>query len=109
MLKYLFLCSAGEDRSPTAVNVAKRLAGEKGLEIEANYRGLSNIVDYANYLPEYFRLFDKIFVMEKWMEEIVVSNDYPSNQVFCLDINDGPSFGDDKLISDLEKKLRKLI
>ncbi len=33
-MKYLFLCSVGKNRSPTAASVARDIAKERGLDIE---------------------------------------------------------------------------
>jgi len=35
--KYLFLCSMGQNRSPTAARVARDIAKERGLDIEMSY------------------------------------------------------------------------
>lgn len=109
-MKYLFLCSAGEDRSPTAVGVAKRLAEEKGLKIEASFRRFRDFLDFPNYdVLSYLNNFDKVFVMQEEMRRLILERGYDSKRVFCLNIPDGPSFGEEQLISDLELALKKLI
>jgi len=110
MLKYLFLCAYGIDRSPTAVDVARQIALERGLELEASSRGFKKFWDFPDsYLKSYFDLFDEVFVMDSEMQERVLRTGYSAERVHCLDITDDYVRGDVHLVRELEFKLRDWI
>ena len=104
-LRYLFVCCANADRSPTAEAVCRRMAVENGLDIEASSAGTS---DRANrpVTKKIADLADKIFVMEPDMVGEMVE-EYGQNpaKVVCLDIPDIYERDELELVRTLEQKL----
>lgn len=93
----------GIDRSPTAVDVANRLALKKGVELSASFRGLKKVWDFPDsYLKGYFDLFDKVFVMDDEMKERVLKTGYCPEKVVCLNITDDFVRDDPHLVFSLE-------
>lgn len=103
--KYLFVCHANENRSPTAERACKIIAGENNLQIIAASAGVSkasnnpltrDIADKA----------DRIFIMEYEMGAIL-QEQYKQNpgKIICLDIPDVYLRDDPQLIKILEDKL----
>ena len=126
-MKYLFVCSAGQNRSPTASNLVQQIAEERNLEIESDYIGINRattpkrlreliqsratssmieqaVKDAAQDKNKIGRA-DKIFVMEDWMTKEIKEHYNPDAKIVCLDIIDIYEQNDPKLIQTLKEKL----
>lgn len=112
---YLFLCAMGQNRSPTAAFAAKKIAQEKGLEIQMFYGGIDWLIQNPdinteinkNNLSEHFNSYDKIFVMEKYMKEGLKKYfDIEPEKIICLNIPDEYIRNEPVLESILENILR---
>ena len=109
-MEYLFLCSKGIDRSPTAVEVAEKIAKERGLELKAVSYGIDKVWNFPDFhLRIYFDTFDKIFVMEQRMKERVIKTGYPEERVHCLNITGDYVRGQAHLVAELEILLKDLL
>lgn len=106
-MKYLFVCGAGVDRSPTAAFVAKQIANRKGLEIEAGSLGLRLVLQNPEFKPE-FEKYYKFFVMEGWMAEKIRERGY-NGEIVCLDVDDNYDRGESELIELFKRKLEGLV
>lgn len=106
MMEYLFLCSMGENRSPTAAAVASRLAKEKGLDIEMSYGGIDCVDSAKPGLLEHFNGFDRIFVMEQYMQRKLIDWGIDRKKVICLYIENIYKRNDYELVRILENSLR---
>ena len=87
-MKYLFMCSMGIDRSPTAAAVAEKIGKERGLELITEYDGLDQYKTPTVELLERFRGFDRIFVMEEPMQRKLVDWGLERKKVVCLNLSD---------------------
>lgn len=65
MRKYLFICSGGQHRAPTAARIAREILSTRNLEFEVKSIGISNLS--KKELKETVAEYDTIIVMEKWM------------------------------------------
>jgi predicted protein tyrosine phosphatase len=105
-MEYLFLCSMGENRSPTAAVVALNIAREKGIELKTDSAG----IDKLNPTPEKierFRMYDKIFVMESYMKrDLMVNYRVDEKKIVCMNIEDDYYRHDPQLVRILENLLR---
>ena len=111
MKNYLFVCFAGMKRSPTAVNAAYSIAEEKGIEINAEFKGIFYIrEENLNLCRSKLGSYDKIFVMENGigleLKEIYGVND---KQIVNLDIEDIYERDNPYLFALLKSKLECLI
>jgi predicted protein tyrosine phosphatase len=87
-MEYLFLCSMGQNRSPTAASVAVNIAKERGLELRAEYGGIDLYSSDDCLLEkqrEHFSGFDKIFVMELHMKrDLIINYGIDERKIVCL-------------------------
>ena len=104
-MRFLFVCYANADRSPTAEAVCRRIATENGLEIEASSAGTS-CGAYRPVTKKIADLADKIFVMEPEMATEMAEG-YGQNpaKIVCLDVLDLYKRNDPGLLVMLEQKL----
>ncbi len=118
--KYLFLCAMGLNRSPTAARVAKDIASERNLDIEMTYGGIDYIINDMNTnmhlalqideLRAHFNEFDRIFVMEKYMQEgLEKILNVSSRKIVCMNIPDEYRRDDPVLTGILQNSLGVLI
>ena len=106
-MEYLFLCSMGENRSPTAAAVAANIAREKGLKIRTSYGGIDCVNPETPGIVEHFKGFDKIFVMEPYMKrDLIVNYNVDEKKTVCLNIEDDYYRHDPELVRILENLLR---
>jgi predicted protein tyrosine phosphatase len=104
-MRFLFVCHANADRSPTAEEVCRRIARESGLEIEAGSAGLSRGANRP-VTKEMADRADTIFVMEPYMvTELVEKYGQEPGKIVCLDIPDIYERNEPELVSTLEQKL----
>jgi predicted protein tyrosine phosphatase len=104
-LHYLFVCYANVDRSPTAEAVCRRIAAERGLDMEASSAGMSNGA-LRPVTKKIADLADKIFVMEPEMAiEMVEGYGQNPAKVICLNIPDIYERDEPRLVGMLEQKL----
>ncbi len=97
------------DRGPTAVNICRRMASEKGIEIDAESAGL--MVDGGRQLTkEIADSADRIFVMEHYMKDLVIK-DYSQNseKITAFNIPDNYEKDDPELVSWLEEELARWV
>jgi predicted protein tyrosine phosphatase len=120
MNKYLFLCSMGLNRSPTACFVSDAICRKKNLQIDNYYSSIDNFFRfpekiqwvYSNKMMIAYNLnrFEKIFVMEKEMKITLVDRYHISREkIFVMHIPDEYNKGDKDLVSTLENVLGVLI
>ena len=104
------MCSMGENRSLTAAAVAAKIGEERGLELKTDYDGLDKYKTPTPELLEHFRRFDRIFVMEEYMQRKLVDWGLERKKVVCLNISDDYRIERDedkaKLIGILDNQLR---
>lgn len=106
-MEYLFLCSMGVDRAPTARDVARGIAKEKGLDIRMDSCGFDVLPQLHPDTKNYLSRFDKIFVMEEYMERgILEEYSVDRKKVVCLYVEDGLRRNDPDLIDIFENILR---
>lgn len=111
MKNYLFVCSQGEKRSPTAAAVAREIAQEKDLEILATSGG----IDVRLMLPKqkmkaHFKQYDLVFAMETYMVyKLEKKCGVPRAKIICLNIEDQYGRHDPRLREELREKLDKYI
>jgi len=98
-MRLLFVCLAGENRSPTAARVAEDLGKKFNRKIEADYFG-------CGWDTEPRRDYDLVFVMEPYMLDIM-ERYFNKNKLKCLDILDIYRNGDPELVEILESKLKE--
>ncbi len=101
--RYLFLCAANRNRSPTAERVFRTLAAQAGVEVEVSSAGLSPYADRP-VTKELADRADLIFVMESYMaRELETRYGQDPAKIVCLDIPD-VFFRDDPLLVRLLKE-----
>jgi predicted protein tyrosine phosphatase len=103
--RYLFVCAANINRSPTAVDVFRKLAAENGLEVQVSSAGISpfsgNPVTKAMADEA-----DLIFVMEDYMaRELETKYGQDPAKIVCLDIPDIYERNDPALVRILTREL----
>ena len=87
-MRFLFVCHANADRSPTAEEVCRRIAKDNGLEIAASSAGVSRGAR-RSVTKEMADRADTIFVMEPHMvTELVAEYGQNPGKIICLDIPD---------------------
>ena len=106
-MKYVFVCSYGQDRSPSAEYVAEEIAREQEKVIETDCIGLEeeNGLDIRKKLKDS----DKVFVMERRMAWDIKEIYKFESKVINLDVRDSYGCMDDKLIKILRDKLKRRI
>jgi predicted protein tyrosine phosphatase len=103
--RYLFVCAANRNRSPTAEAVARMLAARSGLDIEVRSAGLSPFSE-TPLTKEMADWADLIFVMEDYMaQELEAFYGQDPRKIICLDIPDLYERGDPVLVYLLEEAL----
>jgi len=104
MLEYLFICSAGAYRSPTAAEVAMDLARKAGIKrFKSDFFGIDTI--YFNVSKRLNRA-DMIFVMENYMADRLIRHNHISpDKIRVLDIEDMYLKNDPELVRILRQKL----
>ncbi len=118
-MKYIFVCNWGVNRSPTAKKLAKRIAVENGLELEAEHMALfpEESEQYERKEKARLNCADKVVVMTPDMAELVRQRyGLPEEKVVCLNIEDdydcygiaGPQMRK-MLEAELMPKLKKLM
>ena len=95
----------GINRSPTASRVAKEIAQQNGLELEADYGGYWPIKK-NNTPKEHFDNYDLIIVMEDYMEKGLKELGIPNSRIRCLYIPDDYYRDDPILIKILKNSLQ---
>ncbi len=101
--RYLFLCAANRNRSPTAERVFRALAAQAGFEVEISSAGLSPYAERP-VTKELADSADLIFVMEPYMaRELETRYGQDPAKIVCLDIPD-VFFRDDPLLVRLLKE-----
>ena len=100
-MRYLFVCSAGRNRSPTAARISRQLAREYKIKgYEADFSGIDHIAMY----PATLRAFDRIFVMSNDLEGEI--KDLTDKPVVNLDVQD-TSIRERKMRELLERELQE--
>ncbi len=102
--RYLFLCAANRNRSPTAEVVFRALAAQAGFEVEVSSAGLSSYAEKP-VTKELADSADLIFVMEEYMaRELETRYGQDPAKIISLDIPD-TFFRDDPLLVHLLKQV----
>lgn len=104
MKKYLFLCAVGQNRSPTAARVAKEIAREKDLELEASYGGY-DFLEENKVSREHFDNYDLIVVMEDYMKKGLIELGIQKKKIRNLEIPDEYNRNDPVLVNILRNSL----
>jgi len=106
-MKYLFLCAVGKNRSPTAADVARNIAKEKGLDIEMFYGGFDNLPkEMSNeQLRVHFEQYDLLIVMEGFIMSGLVKVGISRQKIRCLEIPDDYQKNDPVLRNILRNSL----
>jgi predicted protein tyrosine phosphatase len=103
----LFICYGNLNRSPTAADVAKEIAEQKGLNINVASAGIA--VYAENPISKFIAdQADVIFVMEDYMKKIL--EEYygqKPKKIVVLNIPDVYSRNDPELVEILERKLHR--
>jgi len=105
-MKDLFVCYAGEVRSPMAVEIAKRLAGDKGID---NYEAesCSIVVLASRFVDErIFGKYDRVFVMEPPFKDTLLKRNVPEAKIIILDVVGELERSREDVRGELERKLR---
>ncbi len=103
---YLFVCAGNRNRSPTAEDVVRTLAAQKGLDIEVGSAGLSPFAE-RRLTKEMADRADLIFVMEEYMaRELEDTYGQDPGKIVCLDIPDMYERGDPVLVYLLKEALK---
>jgi predicted protein tyrosine phosphatase len=104
--RYLFVCAANRNRSPTAADVARTLATQSGLHIEVSSAGISPFSEQP-LTKEMADRADLIFVMEDYMARVLEATyGQDPRKIVCLDIPDLYERSDPVLVYLLEEALR---
>jgi len=107
MKLYLFVCGAGEKRSPVAANVAREMLQERGIDdVFTDYAGLGNF----DLLKKKIRLASRIYVMEEIIKETI--RDFPGvndKEIYCLGVPSGLSNHPESLEAKLREILAELL
>ena len=104
-MRFLFVCHANAQRSPTAEEVCRRITREENLGIEASSAGISQDARRP-VTKEMAEEADRIFVMEDEMATTLVE-DYGQSpgKIICLEVPDIYSRNDPWLVAILEDKI----
>ncbi len=107
MTRYLFLCAEGQQRSPTAATVARRLAARQGWRLEADSGGINYVRPAA--VPDLQARYDRYIVMEQYMADRLVALGVELTRITVLDIPDHYERGAPDLTQLLEEQLAKVL
>jgi predicted protein tyrosine phosphatase len=108
--QYLFLCHAGEKRSPTAASVAREIAEYKGLDIKMSFGSADMIAQFApEAVLRHLKIYEKIFVMSEDITRTLTKIGISKDIITCLDISEGYERNDQRLREILRDKLEGLI
>ena len=113
--KYLFLCAIGQNRSPTAAQVAKQIALQKDQDTQMFYGGFDCLVpipcpeEKQEELKQEFSQYQRIFVMEHYMKKGLQEKELFPKKIDCLYVDDKYSRNNPVLKKILRKKLEDLI
>jgi predicted protein tyrosine phosphatase len=108
-MRFLFVCYANADRSPTAEEVCRRIARDNGLKIEASSAGISRGANRP-VTKEMADRADTIFVMEPYMvTEMVEEYGQDPAKVICLEIPDSYLRNEPELVGILENELHEYL
>jgi predicted protein tyrosine phosphatase len=111
----MFICAHGQNRSPTAANMAKLMADRVDMPIYSAHLSCGirddNLDDLGvPYMTAKFNSYDKLFVMEDYMvDKLTMKYKINPKKIVCLDIPDIYHRGDSKLVGILEEKLDEWI
>jgi len=113
-MNILFVCLAGRNRSVLAAKVYSYLANKKGKKVKTLAAGICADPDRIQVNEELIKKADKIFVMEKYIKDVLKdSYKVSEDKIIVLDIEDIYNIENGKdrieLMKVLEKKLRKFI
>ncbi len=107
--RYMFVCYAAAQRSPTAVDVSLNLAAKRGMNLEACCYGTNKIPNENGEFERCRRKFkkqDRVFVMTSDIAETVVGKiGVPEDKITCLDIEDNYNRGGLNLREKLRTKI----
>ncbi len=93
----------GRDRAPTARDVARGIAKEKGLDIQMSSDGFDVLPQLHSDTKEYLSRFDKIFVMEEYMQRgLLKKYGIDGRKVVCLMIEEEYERNDSELVDIFE-------
>ena len=97
----------GQNRSPTAAEVAAKIARKKGIFIDMFYGGIDVLIDKPmQEVAEHYKSFDKIFVMEEeMMDRLIRDYSVDRRKLWCLHIPDEYYRHDSELVKILENSL----
>lgn len=105
-MKFLFVCSKNQLRSPTAEHIFSQIEGiealSAGTEKDADVTLDEELIEWAEY----------IFVMEKIHERKVkekFKKQIKNQKIICLNIKDDFKYMDSELIGILKLKLEKYL
>jgi predicted protein tyrosine phosphatase len=101
MMKVLFVCNQGKDRSPTAAIVWEKKYGD-----DTDYIGIYN--DEFNH-KEKIKWAERVFVMEPHQRKWIADNfpkEYMRLKIECLDIPDMYGYMKNNLIDVLKKNFK---
>ena len=104
-MRYLFICSYGQSRSPTAARVAEELAEERGIDLEADYLGL--VEETSSEVVRRLQGADKVVVMEPWMEWDIKNKHRHDGEVVCWNVKDIYDYYDPKFVEICRERLRE--
>jgi len=103
--RYLFVCAGNRNRSPTAEDIVRAMAAQRGLGIEVRSAGLSPFAERL-LTKEMADWADLIFVMEDYMaRELETTYGQDPGKIVCLDIPDMYERGDPVLVYILKEAL----
>lgn len=106
---YLFVCMANMQRSPTAEDVARRLAKAKGLPVIAKSAGVSPLAERP-INKKLAREADLIFVMEEYMKNFIIqSYDIEPGRIINLGIPDIYERDEPQLVKILTDSLKPFL
>lgn len=111
MKNYLFVCSGGAKRSPTAASVAKEMASLRGLEINVTYGGIDvNLKGTPKQLSEHFKKYDLVFAMDaRIAKKLEDKCGISPSKIIDLEIEDIYEKHDRVLVEILRNKLSEYI
>jgi predicted protein tyrosine phosphatase len=107
--RYLFVCAANLNRSPTAEDVFRTLAAQAGVEVEVSSAGLSPFAERP-ITKDLADTADLIFVMEDYMaRELETRYRQDRTKIVCLDVPDVYFRNDPVLVRLLKESLAPFV
>lgn len=85
-MKWVFVCSGGQDRSPTAAYLAEALARQRGINLATECFGVREVL--APQMRAVLQGAQRVFVMESYMTSVVQSHAEPGVEISVLGIPD---------------------